>query len=106
ARRPANLLHVCFDNGAHASTGGQATISDRVRLEELTRAAGYVSAERVETPAALAGEAPRFLAHEGPAFLLVRIAPGPPGAPGVRIPHTPEEMAARLLRALGFDAER
>src|SRR6478672_8886742 len=34
AAAPANLLHVCFDNGAHASTGGQPTVSDRVRLDE------------------------------------------------------------------------
>src|SRR6185503_1828700 len=38
---PANLLHVCFDNGVHASTGGQPTISDRVHLEAVARAAGY-----------------------------------------------------------------
>jgi len=35
AAAPPNLLHLCFDNGAHASTGGQATVSGRVRLEEL-----------------------------------------------------------------------
>lgn len=101
---PKNLLHVCFDNGAHASTGAQRTISDRVRLDELARAAGYRSTLRVETPAALAAAVPGFLAAEGPAFLLVRIALGPPGAPGVRIPHTPEEMTARLRRALGHPA--
>ena len=101
ARRPPNLLHVCFDNGAHASTGGQPTISDRVRLDEVARAAGYASVVRVEAHAALVAEVPRFLAREGPAFLLVRIALGPPGAPGPRIPWTPTEMTARLRRALG-----
>src|SRR5262249_38962669 len=106
ARGPANLLHVCFDNGAHASTGGQATISDRVPLEGLARAAGSRSPARVDGAAALAAEAPRFLRREGPAFLLVRIALGPAGAPGVRIPHTPEEMTVRLRRALGADAAR
>jgi len=98
---PANLLHVCFDNGAHASTGGQPTIARRVRLEHLARAAGYRSAERVETAEALAAAAPGFLAGEGPAFLLVRIDLGPPGPPGPRIPHAPEAMTARLRRALG-----
>jgi sulfopyruvate decarboxylase subunit beta len=100
AKRPANLLHVCFDNSAHASTGAQPTISDRVRLDEIARAAGYRSVARVETADALAAEAPEFLAREGPAFLLVRIALGPPGPPGPRIPQTPEEMTARLRRAL------
>src|SRR5580765_7041264 len=58
AKRPANLLHVCFDNSAHASTGAQPTISDRVRLDEIARAAGYRSVARVETADALAAEAP------------------------------------------------
>jgi len=101
AAAPPNLLHVCFDNAAHASTGAQATISDRVRLEELARAAGYRWAGRVESRERLAVEAPLFLAREGPAFLLVRIALGPPGPPGPRIPHAPEAMAVRLRRALG-----
>jgi len=101
ATAPSNLSHLCFDNGAHASTGAQPTISDRVPLDALARAAGYRWVGRVETPVALAAEAPAFLAREGPAFLLVRIALGPPGPPGPRIPHTPEAMTGRLRRALG-----
>src|SRR5437867_6269712 len=103
ARAPSNLLHVCFDNGAHASTGAQPTISGRVRLEDLARAAGYAFGGRVETLEALAAEVPPFLlARTGPAFLLVRIALGPPGPPGPRVPHEPEAMTARLRRALGL----
>ena len=101
ARGPRNFLHVCLDNGAHASTGAQPTITDRVRLDEIARAAGYPWVRRVETREGLAAEAPRFLAAEGPAFLHVRIALGPPGPPGPRIPHTPEAMTVRLRRALG-----
>jgi thiamine pyrophosphate-dependent acetolactate synthase large subunit-like protein len=98
--RPRNLLHLCFDNGAHASTGGQRTISDRVPLEEMARTAGYAWAARVETPSALADVVPGFLAREGPAFLLVRTVLAN-GAPGPRIPYTPVEMTARMRRALG-----
>jgi thiamine pyrophosphate-dependent acetolactate synthase large subunit-like protein len=101
ASAPANFRHVCFDNGAHASTGGQRTITDHIRLDELARAAGYRWVARVETPEALDTAVPGFLDEAGPAFLLVRIALGPAGAPGVRIPHTPVEMTARLRRALG-----
>jgi len=104
AAAPPNLLHLCFDNGAHASTGGQRTISDRVQLEALARAAGYRWTGRVDTPEALAAEAPAFLAREGPAFLLVKVELGPPGPPGPRVPHTPGEMTARMRRALGSDA--
>ena len=104
ARRPTNLRHVCFDNGVHASTGGQPTISDRIRLDELARAAGYRSSGRVETPAALAAEVPAFFVRPGPAFLLVRIVLGPSGPPGPRIPHQPQAMTARVRRALGLPA--
>jgi thiamine pyrophosphate-dependent acetolactate synthase large subunit-like protein len=99
AAAPGNLLHVCFDNGAHASTGGQPTLSGRVRLEELARAAGYRSVSRVETRQTLAAAVPAFLAARGPAFLLVRIALG--GAPGPRVPHAPEALTARMRRAAG-----
>lgn len=101
AAGPANLLHLCFDNGAHGSTGGQATVSGRVRLEEVARAAGYRWSARVETAADLGAVAPAFLAREGPAFLLVRIALGPPGPPAPRVPLAPAAMTARLRRALG-----
>ena len=100
ATAPRNLLHVCFDNSAHASTGAQPTITDRVRLDDVARATGYAWVGRVEAADALAAEAPRFLARSGPAFLLVRIALGPPGPPGPRIPYTPVEMTERLRRAL------
>jgi sulfopyruvate decarboxylase subunit beta len=99
---PRNLLHLCFDNAAHASTGGQRTISDRVRLEEMARAAGYRWTARVETATELAAAIPAFLAREGPAFLLVRTEHGPGGPPGPRIPYTPVEMTARMRRALGL----
>jgi thiamine pyrophosphate-dependent acetolactate synthase large subunit-like protein len=101
ARGPANFLHVCFDNSAHASTGAQPTVSDRVRLEEVARSAGYRFAQRVERPEELAAAAPAFLAREGPAFLLVRIALGPPGPPAPRVPHAPEAMTGRLRGTLG-----
>jgi thiamine pyrophosphate-dependent acetolactate synthase large subunit-like protein len=103
AAGPRNLLHLCLDNHAHASTGAQPTISGRVRIEELARAAGYRWSGRVETPEALAAAAPVFVAREGPAFLLVELTLGPPGPPGPRIPHAPEAMTARLRRALGLE---
>ncbi len=98
---PSNLLHVCFDNSAHASTGAQPTISDRVPLEEMARAAGYRWAGRVGSPEELDETLPGFLPRQGPAFLLVRIVLGPPGPPGPRIPFTPPEMTARVRRTLG-----
>ena len=63
AAAPPNLVHLCFDNGAHASTGAQATISGRVPLDEVARAAGYRWTGRVDRPEALAAAIPGVLAH-------------------------------------------
>jgi thiamine pyrophosphate-dependent acetolactate synthase large subunit-like protein len=104
ARAPRNLVHLCFDNGVHASTGGQPTISATVPLDGIARAAGYRHARRVETREALAQALDDVLRSDGPSFVLVRIAQGPPGAPGPRIPHTPPAMSARLRRALGVES--
>jgi sulfopyruvate decarboxylase subunit beta len=99
---PANLLHVCFDNGVHASTGAQATISDRVPLDAVARAAGYRWVRRADDADGLGAVVPAFLRERGPAFLHVRIEPGPPGPPGVRIPHAPRAMTDRIRAALGI----
>jgi thiamine pyrophosphate-dependent acetolactate synthase large subunit-like protein len=104
AAAPRNLVHLCFDNGAHASTGGQPTISDTVRLDDVARAAGYRWSGRVADAGTLAAALPQVLAQDGPSFLLIKLELGPPVAPGPRIPHTPEQMTTRLRRALGVEA--
>jgi thiamine pyrophosphate-dependent acetolactate synthase large subunit-like protein len=101
ARAPKNLLHVCIDNGLHASTGGQRTISDAVDLGSVARAAGYRRVEQPKDVAALRALAPELARADGPLFVHVRVEPGEGGPPGPRIPHTPTEMTARMRRALG-----
>src|SRR5262249_4820453 len=49
AERPPNLYHVVLDNQAHASTGGQRTISGEVHLESVASAAGYRAIHHAET---------------------------------------------------------
>lgn len=92
-----NLLHVVLDNESHGSTGGQKTISDKVRIEDIARASGYVWAQRVEA-SRLAAELPAFLARKGPAMLLVKVEKG--NVPGIaRVSHTPPEITARFSAA-------
>jgi thiamine pyrophosphate-dependent acetolactate synthase large subunit-like protein len=95
ATRPANYYHVILDNGTHASTGDQKTISNVVRLEEVARAAGYRQVWRVREAAALEQAAREFLACPGPVCLLVEVEPGnQPKVP--RVALEAPQIAARF----------
>lgn len=93
-----NLHHVVFDNASHASTGGQRTIADRVPLDAVARAAGYVRARRLGSGEPL-DEAYRWLFDgPGPAMLVVPVEPG--NAAGVgRVDVTPPVIARRFRAA-------
>ncbi len=90
-----NFFHVIFDNAAHGSTGGQRTISDRVPLEQVARAAGYRRALRVADAASLNAALETFFTEPGPAMLLVEVAKG--SQPGIgRIEVPPPALTARF----------
>lgn len=52
-RRPANLVHVIFNNGAHDSVGGQPTVGHEIDLVEIAYAVHYEHACRVWTKESL-----------------------------------------------------
>ena len=66
AYAPANLYHVCLDNGVYASTGNQAALSRKVALERFAEAAGYRRAFVVESLDALREALPGFFGEPGP----------------------------------------
>ncbi|MBI2898889.1 MAG: hypothetical protein HYY17_01765 [Planctomycetes bacterium] len=74
ALKPSNLVHFVLDNGVHASTGDQKTVSRSVPLEEVARAAGYRKVGRIRDGVETAAK--EFLAAEGPSCLVVEIEPG------------------------------
>lgn len=98
--RPANLIHVVFDNGVYASTGNQPTISGQVALEKIAEAAGYTVALRARTPEEVAAAFTRCLESAGPTFLLaeLEVEEGPFRAG--RVTHTPEEIRDRFSAAI------
>lgn len=98
ARRPKHYAHFCFDNGRHASTGGQKTITDKVDLSAMAKAAGYVWARRCEDESQLEALAKEALAQEGPAFLLVKVDPTGLADGTPRVDVEPPEMAQRLKK--------
>jgi thiamine pyrophosphate-dependent acetolactate synthase large subunit-like protein len=102
AAAPANFYHVVFDNAAHGSTGDQRTISDRVALEAVARAAGYRRADRVATadgPEALDRALATFVDEPGPAMLLVEVDRG--NYPGIRrVEPRPVDIAQRFRQSI------
>ncbi|CAG4893472.1 phosphonopyruvate decarboxylase [Paraburkholderia gardini] len=99
---PSNLTHVLLDNGAHDSTGGQATVSPAVSFAGVAAACGYASAVEGDDLALIdevLGSAP---AQDGTRFVRVSIRRGTPdGLPRPTI--TPPDVKTRLMRHIGTD---
>ena len=98
--KPANLIHVVFDNGVYASTGNQVAVSQTVPLERIAGSAGYLSSKRVKTPQELASEFKSAVEAGGPAFILAEIDVESGTPPGARVSHTPEEIRDRVASAI------
>jgi phosphonopyruvate decarboxylase len=96
--RPANLVHVVFDNGLYGSTGSQISPARGVSLDRLALAAGYESATAVTSPDEITGAVERALGADGPHFVLARVTAEERPAP--RIPYAPEEIRDRFRAAL------
>jgi len=95
----ANLTHILLDNEAHASTGGQATVSPSLSFAGVAAACGY---ERAIEGAGVEVVNELFArpAETGPRFAAVKIAPGVP-ASLPRPTITPPEVRARLMAHIG-----
>ena len=76
ARAPANLVHVILDNGAHESTGGQATVSPNVDFAQVAIGCGYRTALRCDSVDGFERALARALETPGPGLVHVRIRPG------------------------------
>ncbi len=94
---PKNLIHIVLDNEAHDSTGGQATVSNTVKLEEVAHASGYRLTPRVDSEEELR-KAITESSQQGPAFLLVKVEKGSLEGIG-RVSHSPEEIKNRFQKS-------
>jgi phosphonopyruvate decarboxylase len=100
---PANLVHLLIDNGAHDSTGGQATVSPLISFADIAAACGYASSletDDVSRVASWLGEPPL----RGPRFARLLTRPGSPGDLP-RPSMSPVEVKKRLMdhfRPTGF----
>ncbi len=99
ASRPTNLVHIVLDNEAYDSTGGQPSISDTARLEQVARDVGYSRSVKVDTAIGLkkALRGPGNVAS--PYFLLVKVEKRADKNPA-RVKISPPSMRKRLMESL------
>jgi len=93
---PPNLAHLLLDNGAHDSTGAQATVSPNVSFGEVAAACGYAASLETDSVSRLAEwlELPPL---EGPRFVRLLTRPGTP-ADLPRPSITPVDVKTRLMQ--------
>ena len=97
--RPANLVHLVFDNALYGSTGNQASPSRWVGLHHIARASGYQRATAVTGADEIRDAVRDALAGGGPTFILARVTGEEQPAP--RIPYRPEEIRNRFRSCFG-----
>jgi phosphonopyruvate decarboxylase len=99
AYSPSNLFHLLLDNGAHDSTGGQATVSPNVSFANVAAACGYAAALETDDLNRI-----REWLHarhlDGARFARLLTRPGSP-ASLPRPAITPVDVKTRLMQHFG-----
>ena len=97
---PGNLIHFVLDNEIHASTGGQPTVSNTLRLEEVASAAGFRAVRKVCSSEDLHVAVKEVLnSAEGPSFVLIKVEKGEKEVP--RVSYEPAYIKGRFKEAIG-----
>lgn len=99
--RPANLYHLCIDNGVYASTGNQPTVAPHVALHGIAREAGYLAGHEVRTPDELDRVLDGLFERPGPVFVRVLVRPMEHPRHFPRVAHSPLQIRDRFAGALG-----
>lgn len=105
SKKPANYIHVIFNNGAHDSVGGQPTVGLKVDLTAIARGVGYAATYSVSTKEELLRLLPvissNSVSPQGAVFLEIKVRKGHRKELG-RPTTTPIENKQALM---GFLAE-
>jgi thiamine pyrophosphate-dependent acetolactate synthase large subunit-like protein len=99
-RRPANLVHVVFDNAVYEASGGTSTQTAPERaaadLAALARAAGIADVHAVHDVGAFVDRFRRALGGPGPTFIHARVEAAREKVPPVPVDEV--ENKYRLVR--------
>jgi phosphonopyruvate decarboxylase len=99
---PPNLWHLLLDNGMHASTGGQATVSPNVAFADVAAACGYAAAAEIDDLVQLSAWLDEPPLH-GARFARLALSPGTPDDLP-RPAMTPVGVKIRLMQHIGAGA--
>lgn len=100
AQRPANLIHIVLDNGAHETVGGMPTVSEQVDFCAVAKACGYHYTAAVEDLHELCRQLHKMAVQAaGPAFLRVKVKLGARNDLG-RPTRTPWQNRDDFMRTL------
>lgn len=97
--KPQNLFHICFDNHAYESTGGQKTTSNTVNFGDAAMACGYKQAITIESPEAFQDFLKNINTHKRPCFVYIKVKQGTIEGLG-RPTESPEEMRTSFMEFL------
>lgn len=98
-KKPANYIHVVFNNGAHDSVGGQPTVGLKIDLPSVAKAVGYVDAYSLTTKEELENQLPQISKTSGPVLIEIKVKKGNRKDLG-RPTTTPIENKEALMRFL------
>lgn len=76
SRKPKNLKHIVFNNGAHDSVGGQPTAGFDINLPEIAKACGYNQTFTAETTEEIKEKMKLLREAEGPSLLEIKVNKG------------------------------
>ena len=99
--KPANLVHILFDNGQYESTGGQATVSRSTNFTMVAEGCGYAGTEIVDDLAAFRKFIQAHRNFDGPVLCHVKVQPGT--LPDLKRPSDgPVELRDQFRNFLGI----
>ena len=81
SKKPANYIHVVFNNGAHDSVGGQPTVGLKIDLPAVAKAVGYTTTFSVSTKEELDSKLSILTSqfstlNSGPVLLEIKVKKG------------------------------
>ncbi len=98
--KPANLIHILFDNESYESTGGQKTVSSTVQFSQVAQNVGYMTSVFVKGKNEITSAVINALkTSRGPHFIHIKVLNGTLNDVK-RVAHTPTEIRDNFKEVL------